>query len=607
MSQASSRHQPPQQQSRDTGNTDRPGYYKEDIPSASRRFNVRRTVFLRIPYKATSICDSIRSRLAKFGEIADMLELGKKGVCYVMFYDSRDAANAISMLTNNFYVAGEDITIVESRLRPNAFGRCPLPTDYQATVLVSLVGAKRGFEDSDRMYFERYGEVHAFYPYYNSESEWVIEYYDCRSAADAAMNCHGQAACKGTIYTTFLWDDSVPRLEQGPTLASKRLRPEATHDSRVDTRTENNMSFDKATLRSANAAMFIREPRQNDDLYHAREREQAQAPSLQKSPPPMSANDSNRSSVVLPSMAQPLPQPNSAPASTMVPLLPGTKKRPSAAKWMDSAVSSTISRSGSMDAVRKGADQAADLEEVKGGMSPRGEPAPATLASNMNVVLSRLALDPNVEQRARAAREILQQHQGLLGLGKHPAAAPASSSPSSVLDTLPNRPNTVSGATMSGASAVSALNQLVSRAPRHDSQSTMVADISPLIPSKDMSKTLGGLLDYPPSTAALTESASAAANAVRRASRYDPVSLQAVSATSTLLSGFDTESLSATAVSAMASSVSKHGYYAQKQHYQNQERKRPLSIDNSEGVNSLLGILAQVRKNGGTPADTKKR
>ncbi|KAJ2022755.1 hypothetical protein IWW57_004399 [Coemansia sp. S610] len=423
------------------------------------------------------------------------------------------------------------------------------------------------------------------------------------------MGCHGQAACKGTIYTTFLWDDSVPHQEQGPAPTSKRFRSEDARDRRVDSRTESTMLFDKATLRSANAAMFVREPRQNDDPYRAQEREQEPESGLRKGSLPMSANDSSRSMVVSPSMAQPLPPPISAPATSMAPLLPGTKKRPSAAKWMDSAVSSSTSRSGSMDAARRGADQAISQAEERRGSSPRGEPAPATSANNMNVVLSRLALDPSVVQRAKTAREILQQHQGLLGLGKPPMAAPASSTPS-VLGPLPSSSDTVSGASMSGASAVSALNQLVSRAPRHDSQSTMVADISPLIPSKDMSKTLGGLLDYPPSTVALTESANAAASAARRTSRYyDPVSPQGVSAANALLSGFDTASSSATAVDAMASSMSKHGYPVQQQHYQSQELKKPHSVDNNsnnDGVSSLLGILAQVRKTGGTSANAKK-
>ncbi|KAJ2801526.1 hypothetical protein H4S07_004912, partial [Coemansia furcata] len=396
VSQASTGHYPQQQQqqSRSIGNTDRPGYYQVDIPSAPRMFNVRRTVFMRIPYKAASVSGSIRSKLSKFGEIADMLELPNKSVCYVMFYDSRDAANAINVLKNDFYIGDAHINIVESRHRPTAFTRSPQQTDYQASVLVSLVGAKRGFEDSDRVHFERYGEICAFYPYYGSDTEWVIEYYDCRAARDAALNCHGQAACKGTMYTTFLWDDSVPR-------------PESSSE-----------------------------------------------PSLKK---------------------------------------------------------------------------------------------------------FRMS-------------------------------------------------NTVSDTTMSGASAVSALNQLVSRAPRHDSQSTMVADISPLIPSKDLARTLGGLLDYPPSAVALTESANAAASAVRTAPRYDAAAPRDTSVTSAQFSGFDTASSSATAVSAMVPSVSKHGYPTQQQLYQGQEHMKSMSLDNdNEGVNSLLGILAQVRKSVGASNDLKKR
>ncbi|KAJ2880561.1 hypothetical protein H4R27_004649 [Coemansia aciculifera] len=593
-----------QQKSRSTGNTDRPGYYKEDIPSAPRRFNVRRTVFMRIPYQAVNVSGSIRSKLAKFGEIADKLELHSKGVCYVMFYDSRDAANAINVLKGNFYIGDNPVAIVESRHRPDAFTRSPQQTDYQATMLVSLVGAKRGFEAADRVLFEKYGEVCAFYPYLNSETEWVVEYYDSRSAKEAALNCHGQDACKGTMYTTFLWDDSVPRPVSSPAPTSKRFRPEAAYDSRA----ESSMSFDRAALRSANAAVFVKEPRQSDDPYRTREQEREQMPSLQTRPPPMPLNTTSSSSIRSAPMAQP-PQPVSAPVSSSALSLPGTKKRPSAAKWMDSAVSSSSSRSGSMDVARGGADQVTNKTETRSGEPQRGERPPATVANDMNSALSKLAQDPTVKQQAQAVREILQQHHNLLGLVKLPTAAKTSSAPSAS-GPLPSMSTAVSGAPMSAASAVSALHQLVSRAPRYDSQSTMVADISPLIPSKDLAKTLSGLVDYTPSTVALNESANAAANAVRTAPRYDPTISRAASATTAQFSGIDTASSSATAVSAMMPSVSKQGYTAQQELYQNQDRRMPAPHGNeNEGVNSLFGILANFQKTRGAPGgtDSKKR
>ncbi|KAJ2824134.1 hypothetical protein FBU31_004073 [Coemansia sp. 'formosensis'] len=534
-----------------------------------------------------------------------MLELPNKSVCYVMFYDSRDAANAINVLKNDFYIGDAHINIVESRHRPTAFTRSPQQTDYQASVLVSLVGAKRGFEDSDRVHFERYGEICAFYPYHGSDTEWVIEYYDCRAARDAALNCHGQAACKGTMYTTFLWDDSVPRPESSSEPSLKKFRSEAANDSRVDTRADSTMAFDRAPPRSTSAAMFAKDPHQSDDSYRARERERERERE-QMRPPPLPINSSSSSNTRPAPIAQPL-QPVSAPVSSSTTLLPGTKKRPSAAKWMDSAVSIASSRSGSMDYAKGGADQAMNHAEAK-VETQRGEPAPAPAPAPLpnTSVLSKLAQDPSVKQKALAAREILQQHN-LLGLGRLPISAKASSAPS-VSSPLPSMSNTVSDTTMSGASAVSALNQLVSRAPRHDSQSTMVADISPLIPSKDLARTLGGLLDYPPSAVALTESANAAANAVRTAPRYDAAAPRDTSVTSAQFSGFDTASSSATAVSAMVPSVSKHGYPTQQQLYQGQEHMKPMSLDNdNEGVNSLLGILAQVRKSVGASNDLKKR
>ncbi|KAJ2043430.1 hypothetical protein GGI08_007409 [Coemansia sp. S2] len=218
----------------------------------------------------------------------------------------------------------------------------------------------------------------------------------------------------------------------------------------------------------------------------------------------------------------------------------------------------------------------------------------------MTSVISRLAQDPSVKQHAQVAREILKQHQSLLGLGKLPLSAKTSSAPSAS-GSLPSMSNTVSGAALSAAGPVSALSQLVSRAPRHDSQSTMVADISPLIPYKDMNNSLSGLADYPPSNVALTESANAAASAVRTAPRYDPATSQAFSAAAAQFTGVDTASSSATAVSAMMPSVSKQGYPAQQQLYQNHGRRTPVSQGNeNEGVNSLLGILAHFHKSAGS-------
>ncbi|KAJ2105225.1 hypothetical protein IW146_008322 [Coemansia sp. RSA 922] len=572
-----------------TGNIDRPGYYKEDIPSAPRRFNVRRTVFMRIPYHGTNVSGSLKSKLAKFGEIADKLELHSKGVCYVMFFDSRDAANAINALKGNFFIGDDPIDVVESRHRPDAFTRSPQQTDYQATLLVSLVGAIRGFEAADRVLFEKYGDVCAFFPYQNSEVEWVVEYYDCRSAKEAALNCHGQSTFKGTMYTTFLWDDSVPRPSLSPEPTSRRLRPEAARDSRAEIRADSSMSFDRTALRSANAEVFVQEPRQSDDPYRTREQEREQM-----RPPPMPLSSTSTTSIRQATMAQP-PQPVSAPVSSSALSLPGTKKRPSAAKWMDSAVSSA-----SIDVAKGGADQAMSQTGTRKEEPQRGERAPTTMPNNMTSVISRLAQDPSIKQHAQVAREILKQHQSLLGLGKLPLSAKTSSAPNAS-GSLSSMSNTVSGAALSAAGPVSALSQLVSRAPRHDSQSTMVADISPLIPYKDMNNSLSGLADYPPSNVALTESANAAASAVRTAPRYDPTTSHAFSAASAQFTGVDTASSSATAVSAMMPSVSKQGYPAQQQLYQNHGRRTPVSQGNeNEGVNSLLGILAHFHKSAGS-------
>ncbi|KAJ2444065.1 hypothetical protein GGF42_006426, partial [Coemansia sp. RSA 2424] len=543
----------------------------------------------------------------------DMLDLHSKHVCYVMYYDSRDAANAISVLSNNFYIGDAQVNLVGSRHRPDAFNRNPMKTDYQATVLVSLVGANRGFEESDRAHFERFGEVCRFYPYFNSETEWVVEYYDCRSAKDAALNCHGQPACKGTMYTTFLWDDSVPRIEPGHAPSSRARQIEASGDARVDTRADTTRAFDKAAPRSSGTHVAARESRQSDDSYRARER--VQPPSLQMRLPPAlstaiaaanASGDSNSisNSIRSASIAQP-PQPASAPASSTpaaVPV-PGAKKRPSAAKWMDSAVSSASSRSGSMDAARSSARQATTSQEpprVREEESTATSVASASAAaSKMDSVISRFAQDPSVMQRAHAAREILQQHQSLLGL-RLPAAVKANSAPSVA---RPPMSAPAGAETMSGASAVSALNQLVSRAPRYDSQSTMVADISPLIPSKDMAKTLSGLHDNPPSVFALERSANAAASAAHSAIATAPASMTSSSSLGFMDVDMATSSPSFT-TTAVSTDTPKQNYYQQQQQQQ-QEYQMSTSFGNHEdGINHLLGILAQVQKSAAASAAT---
>ncbi|KAJ2746173.1 hypothetical protein GGI20_001596 [Coemansia sp. BCRC 34301] len=512
--------------------------------------------------------------------MTDLLDLHSKHVCYVMFYDSRDAANAVSTLRHNFYIGDANIEIVESRHRPDAFNRNPLKADFQATVLVSLVDANRGFEASDRAHFERFGEVCRFYPYFSSETEWVVEYYDYRSANDAAMSCHGQPACKGTMYTTFLWDDSVPCLEMGSALNSRVRRVEASSDTRADSA----RAFDKAAQRSGAAPVPAREPHQGEDPGRARER--AQLPNLQVYPPVLPL--ASRSA----SIAQPASAP--IPSSLAAMPLPGAKKRPSAATWMDSAISNTSSRSGSIDAARSSGNSQAKQEPPGVGREPA-----ATAASMIDSVISRFAQDPGVMEKAKAAREILQQHKGLLGLSL-PATAKATGAPSMLKPPLPPMSAPAPGpvvAAMTGASAVSALNQLVNRAPRYDSQSTIVADISPLIPSKDIDNTLSGLLGSPPSVFDLAKSANAAANAVHSAIATT-VSMDNVSSEFMDMNvATNSSSTTATAVGTSAMlTLPKQGFGA------------PTSVSNhDEGINHLLGILAQVQRSSAAAAEVPKK
>ncbi|KAJ2077638.1 hypothetical protein H4R24_005017 [Coemansia sp. RSA 988] len=187
----------------------KPGRYRKDTPSAPRG-NVLRTLFMQMKHGCFTSTYAIGACFSTFGEVADVVNLlASKRICYVSFFDSRSARQAMLQLDKHLVIDGTEFILKESYHRPDVMGRLPMEDDYQGTVLVSLTSTKRTLSNSDRAHFEEYGEVCQFYPYKEQQNEWVVEYYDIRAAKRAAYSNHGLPYLKGIMYTTFLWDEVV--------------------------------------------------------------------------------------------------------------------------------------------------------------------------------------------------------------------------------------------------------------------------------------------------------------------------------------------------------------------------------------------------------------
>ncbi|KAJ2473555.1 hypothetical protein GGI02_000775 [Coemansia sp. RSA 2322] len=528
--------------SRSSGHTDEPGGFKSDIPKVPNRINLRRTAFVRVPYNAYGITGvEIRNRLAEFGEVVDTLDLiPKNSVCYVMFYDSRAAAKAIAELQDDFCINGERLKVFESRHRPDSLNRSPRISDYQGTILVTLVGAKRGFEESDRAHFERFGEVGRFFPYYSSPSEWVVEYYDCRAARDAAMDCHGQPACQGTMYTTFLWDDSVPYLDLRP-MSKEKAPAEATSLRNSNAIGREAADSPPAGNKSAKRSHGSFDEMHVDEPYRLLKREKMPEAQQNARPQPAQASASG-----------------SGGSDYLTDVVPRAKKRDSASKWMESTPAEGASSGGHKAA----ADQATTEKPTSDAN---------VAASKLSSTISRLAQDPSVMKKAHAVHEMLQKHQSMLGI-QLPSAMSKPSAPGSLAGSKPLR---------------------------YDSQSTIVGEISPLIPTKSVPESLNGLLAATsPSISALNESADVAAGKAQ-AVLAAPVSMPPISSTAFNERQPHTPT---TAVNAVLPTVSKQAQISQEI-----KAEMPSSSSHVDGINHLLGILAQVQKSAAAAAATEPK
>ncbi|KAJ2517483.1 hypothetical protein H4217_003937 [Coemansia sp. RSA 1939] len=133
------------------------GRYKRNIPIAPKDKDVNRTIFMRAPSETVVHSDDIAEWFSRFGEVADVCNLiGRSGICYVMFYDSRCVQQVLKSAGSHIRISGVHLSLQPSRHRPDAIGRRPNPEDYQASVLLSLEGSKtmHGFTESDRAQFE---------------------------------------------------------------------------------------------------------------------------------------------------------------------------------------------------------------------------------------------------------------------------------------------------------------------------------------------------------------------------------------------------------------------------------------------------------------------
>ncbi|KAJ1934993.1 hypothetical protein EC988_008626, partial [Linderina pennispora] len=190
---------------------DAPGKYRLEVPPPPKHGVVSRTLFISVPQDTIISGSDIHDHFAKYGEIADIFDasIRQKGICYVSYYDSRCALEALKENYNTIRIGHATVTVVPSDLRPGSDKRCPAANDRQATVLFSLVSPKESFQDKDKAYFERFGNVVSFFPYRGRQFEYVVEYYDSRSAYHAAMSCNRLQFHGGTMHTTFLWDGST--------------------------------------------------------------------------------------------------------------------------------------------------------------------------------------------------------------------------------------------------------------------------------------------------------------------------------------------------------------------------------------------------------------
>ncbi|KAJ2720717.1 hypothetical protein GGI07_004444 [Coemansia sp. Benny D115] len=325
---------------------------------------VKRTLFLRTPtYSPELSKDDIANWFSAFGAVADAVFFPKKGgIGYVMYHDSRASQQAIRQADDNIIIKGVEFTVQPSRHRPDAKGRAPHNGDYQATVLFSLEEGAGEFVKDDMRLFESFGAISSAHPYKSSKNELVVEYYDCRAANEAALSCHGKRLHQGTMYTTLLWDGSGSE----PKNNNDSSAPSAVLRERKNVMPTGELQNDRPPKHMSHHGDGRRSPHQ-----------------LQKQKP--------HSQTKRPREIADLAQGHDD-------VLNGTE-----ATLFRYPVSSCNALFGYWKRQRFQSSTSVD-DKIKHESE-----------GNMDVI-ARIAKDPSLIQKAQAAKEILQQHQSLLGL-----------------------------------------------------------------------------------------------------------------------------------------------------------------------------------------------
>ncbi|KAJ2779589.1 hypothetical protein GGI15_003832 [Coemansia interrupta] len=547
------------------------GYYRPDIPVINAHMPLLRTLFLRVPNNSTVSRNDIYDWFAAFGEVEGVLNFIQKGICYVMYYDSRCAQKARRQAGKHIMINGCPIGVSPSKPRPGSAERSPDREDQQATVLFTLVGENASMDESARSFFEKFGEINGFFPIENRENEWVAEYFDTRAAADAIYSCHNIGFRGGSLYTTLLWDGSVVRSAAPATAGAMQVKSHAARP----------MLVGSATMATTEIKTLAKEGLQQS------------LPKISELPFRRSHTEGAPATVDVVSRAD-VP----APVLTGLPQMPAMKKRATAANWIGGAESVKVIDGTSASLSRLAAPVLVPEPEPSSGLPNKSPSASDSLAANpmplpacdQKIIppatgppiagpvdmVARLMLDPSLLQKAQAAKAILQRHH-LLGTPSsgHNAGQMGDAVPHNGASAGP--PMVVMQQSLAGGSALESSSTPASldrQVYRDGSQ-----NVGP-----NLDKLLGSKPSLP-----MTSAAAMPSSGLASASGSPPYS--------PLTAVHPMQALPATATHSQAQSVAAPVGLAESPPQTAVEGGGDVQ---SEGINRLLGILAQVHK--GTPS-----
>ncbi|KAJ1723264.1 hypothetical protein LPJ53_002362 [Coemansia erecta] len=570
------------------------GYYRQSIPAVDPMSNILRTLFLRIPTNPTVSRKDIHDWFAAFGEVENVLNICLKGICYVMYYDSRCAQKALRQAGKHVMINGCHIGVFPSKHRPGSAKRSPTWDDHQATVLFTLVGENAAMDESARVFFEKYGEIDGFFPFENRENEWVAEYFDIRAAADAISKCHDTEFRGGSLYTTLLWDGSVAR---PIAVAAASVAEAKAHALQARSYTAKPMHAGSTSIATTEIKSLAKE-------------------GLQQSLPEISELAFRRSltegvpTAVGAASRVGVP----APALIGLPQMPAMKKRATAANWIGGAESIEMVDAASASLSELAASVHVSETEPSSNLLDRSLSASDSSTANLvslptcddKVIppvanpktiepvdmVARLKLDPSLLQKAQAAKAILQKHH-LLGMpsSDHKSEQMGATNPNVAACTVDNvplnganaDPTVVSMQRSSASGSILTLATRTAAAPDLQAYRDGSQNVGP-----NLDKLLASKRSLP-----MSNTTAMPALALASASGSPPYSpLTAVHPMQSTKTASHSQSVAATASLAESppqTAVESGGEGGGGVH--------------SEGINRLLGILAQVQK--GTPSSSE--